>query len=78
MKKAGFLIIFYEIRKYAIKTITKARIGERIHLLRRELEILKTLDHPNVIKFYEIYMDEKYIHFIMEYCEVIIKLVKIL
>ena len=38
------------------------------HLLKRELDILKALDHPNIIKFFEIYMDVKYIHFIMEYC----------
>lgn len=37
-------------------------------MLRRELEILKTLDHPNIVKFYEIFYDEKYIHFIMEHC----------
>jgi len=27
------------------------------------------LDHPNIIKFYEIYTDVNFIHFIMEYCE---------
>ena len=41
----------------------------KIHLLKRELDILKALDHPNIIKFFEIYMDAIYIHFIMEYCE---------
>lgn len=38
-------------------------------MLRRELEILKTLDHPNIVKFYEIFIDEKYIHFVMEHCQ---------
>lgn len=32
-------------------------MGEKAYMLRRELEILKTLDHPNVIKFYEIFHD---------------------
>ena len=41
----------------------------KLHLLKRELDILKALDHPNIIKFFEIYMDVMYIHFIMEYCE---------
>ena len=26
------------------------------------------MDHPNIIKFYEIYHDEMYINFVMEYC----------
>ena len=39
-----------------------------MHLLRRELEILKTLDHPNIVKFYEVYQDEKFFHLVMEYC----------
>lgn len=56
-------------RKYALKTIAKERMGTKIYMLRRELEILKALDHPNIVKFYEIYMDDMYIHFVMEYCE---------
>jgi len=46
----------------------------KIHLLKRELDILMVLDHPNIIKFYEIYTDVTFIHFIMEYCEVLILL----
>ncbi len=30
---------------------------------------MRTLDHPNIIRFYETYEDEMYIHFVMEYCE---------
>ena len=41
----------------------------KIHMLKRELDILKALDHPNIVKFFGIYMDVMYIHFIMEYCE---------
>lgn len=42
-------------------------------MLRRELEILKNLDHPNIIKFYGIYMDDMYIHYVMEFCAVFFK-----
>ena len=56
-------------RQYAVKTIAKERMDQKIYMLRRELEILKNLDHPSIIKFYEIYMDEMYIHLVMEYCE---------
>jgi calcium-dependent protein kinase len=41
---------------------------EKSGIFFRELEILKTLDHPNIIKFYETYKDEKYYHLVMEYC----------
>ncbi len=40
---------------------------EILHL-KRELNILKEMDHPNVIKFYEVYQDEFCIHLVMEYC----------
>jgi calcium-dependent protein kinase len=36
--------------------------------MRRELDILKSLDHPNIIKFYETYQDDHYLYFVMEYC----------
>jgi len=40
---------------YAVKTIKKERVKEEEYLVMRELSILKTLDHPNIIKFHEIY-----------------------
>jgi len=39
---------------YAVKTIMKERVKEKEYLVMRELSILKTLDHPNIIKFHEI------------------------
>ena len=26
------------------------------------------MDHPNIVKFYEVYEDNKYIHLVMEHC----------
>ena len=37
-------------------------------MLKRELDILKTLDHPNIIKLFEVYQDENFFHLVMEYC----------
>ena len=37
-------------------------------LLRRELDIMSILDHPNIVKLYESYEDELYVHLVMEYC----------
>jgi len=53
--------------KYAVKTIAKAKL-EDITIFKRELEILQQLDHPNVIKFYEVYEDVKYFHIVMQLC----------
>lgn len=57
-----------EGKKFAIKFIPKVKVEKKMHLLLRELEILKTLDHPNVIKFHEIYEDQQYFFIVQEYC----------
>ena len=54
--------------KFAIKSIPKDNIKQELHMLKRELNALRTVDHPNIIKFYETYEDIKYFHFVMEYC----------
>lgn len=33
----------------------------------KEIEILRLLDHPNIIKLYEVYEDETHVHLVMEY-----------
>ncbi|KAM3146617.1 hypothetical protein pb186bvf_001147 [Paramecium bursaria] len=58
-----------EVKQYAVKTIDKMRVGSNFYLIQRELEILATLDHPNIIRVYEEYEDQRYYHFVMEYCK---------
>eukprot|EP00359_Climacostomum_virens_P000223 CAMPEP_0204896916 /NCGR_PEP_ID=MMETSP1397-20131031/443_1 /ASSEMBLY_ACC=CAM_ASM_000891 /TAXON_ID=49980 /ORGANISM="Climacostomum Climacostomum virens, Strain Stock W-24" /LENGTH=538 /DNA_ID=CAMNT_0052064601 /DNA_START=56 /DNA_END=1672 /DNA_ORIENTATION=- len=52
----------------AIKSIPKSRIKKDMGLLKRELEALQSVDHPNVIRLYNTYEDEKYLHLVMELC----------
>jgi calcium-dependent protein kinase len=52
----------------AIKSINKVKLGPDVYLLKRELEILRMVDHPNVVKFYDSYEDSKYLHLVMELC----------
>ena len=33
-----------------------------------EINILKKLDHPNILKLYEYFKDEKYVYLITELC----------
>ena len=54
---------------YAVKTIQKSKIKGNISLLRNELELLRSSDHPNIVKFYEVYQDATQYHFVMEYCQ---------
>ena len=52
---------------YAIKSILRENIEKDIKLLEEELFILRQVDHPNIVKYYETYIDEKYIYLVMEY-----------
>ena len=54
--------------KYAIKTIKKDIFNPyNIQSIKREIDILRSLDHPNIVKYFETYEDENYLHIVMEY-----------
>lgn len=54
--------------KVAIKVISKKKLDQDIEQLIDEINILKGLDHPNIIKYYETYENNKYMYIVMEYC----------
>lgn len=54
--------------KVAIKSIQKETIKGQIHVLRREVENLMTINHPNIVKLFDLYEDDKAVHLVMEYC----------
>ena len=59
-------------KKYAIKSILRVNIEKsRTNLidLEHELNILISVDHPYICRFYEVYLDHMYVHLVMEYCE---------
>lgn len=37
--------------------------------LRYEIDILKNLTHPNILRLFEVFEDKKYIYLVTEYCE---------
>ena len=53
--------------KVAIKVISKRKLEDDIDQLKDEIDILKRLDHPNIIKYYETYENNKYMYIVMEY-----------
>ena len=56
-------------RDFAMKIIKKRKnkSNEEKEIL-NEIEILKKLDHPYIIKIYEFFVDEKFYYLINEYC----------
>lgn len=55
--------------EYAMKMIPLERISPKFcDELRNEIEILRSLDHPNIVKVYEIYDLKEQIYVIMELC----------
>jgi len=52
----------------AIKSIVKKKLKTGLERLEREIHTLFTLDHPNIIKLYEVFEDSNYIHLVTEHC----------
>ena len=58
----------YPSLKYAIKTIKKDFFNKHSILsIIREVEIIRKLDHPNIVNYFETYEDEHYLRIVMEY-----------
>lgn len=54
---------------YAIKSILRENIAKDIKLLEEELAILQSVDHPNIVKFDQCFIDFRYVHIVMEHCK---------
>lgn len=56
----------YKDMHYAIKTLKKEYISHTLRTcLINEVSILRGLDHPNIVKYYETIEDESYINIVM-------------
>ncbi|CAD8057194.1 unnamed protein product [Paramecium sonneborni] len=53
---------------FAIKMIEKEKMNGKETQLANEIYFLQRLDHPNIIKFYEVYQNNLYFYICMEYC----------
>lgn len=52
---------------YACKELQKSKITD-LEETNKEIDLLCTLDHPNIIKLYEVYETEDFIYLVMERC----------
>lgn len=51
--------------KYAVKTIDKSRVSRLDHI-RREIELLSSVDHPRIMKMVDCYEDADTVHIVTE------------
>ena len=53
--------------KFAVKVLSKRKMNETdLNALRQEIEILKTVDHPNIVKLVDIFEDDRHVCLVME------------
>lgn len=52
--------------KFAVKIVDKAVIKDDIKLLKREIDIMKKVQHSNILHLYEIFEDEQHVYIVME------------
>jgi len=53
----------------AVKSISKAQMKTSVPTLKKEIEIMKAIDHPNLLMLNEIFEDDKALHLVLELCE---------
>lgn len=53
---------------FAVKSIDKLKFSDdNIQTLDNEIKTLSSVDHPNIVRYYETYNDERYFHIVTEY-----------
>ena len=58
-----------KMKFFAIKSIPMKNLSCNINDFIKEVDIISTLDHPNIIKFYETFHDDYFFHIVMELCK---------
>ena len=59
----------YPVKKFALKSVNRDKINTEVDIIQSELNILKKIEHPNIIDLYEIYMDDNHFNFVTQLCE---------
>ena len=58
----------YPTKTFAVKSIPLGKRSKTdFYLLKTEFEIMKELDFPNIVKYYEAYLDDQFVHLVMEF-----------
>lgn len=54
-------------KSYALKTILKSKVPDT-EVLKREIEIMRSVNHPHIIRLYDVFEDDKNIFLVTELC----------
>jgi serine/threonine protein kinase len=54
-------------KDFAVKSLARAQVETDIDDIEQELLILRETDSPYIVKLYEVFVDTKYLHLVMEY-----------
>ncbi|XP_078453140.1 serine/threonine-protein kinase BRSK2-like isoform X2 [Lampetra planeri] len=55
-------------RKVAIKIVNREKLSESVLMkVEREIAILKLIEHPHVLKLYDVYENKKYLYLVLEH-----------
>ena len=60
---------FFQYKKFAVKQIAVDSVSYDKVSIERELDILMKIDHPNLIRLFEIFEDEHHYHIVTELCK---------
>ena len=55
-------------QKVAIKAIKMKKVKDILQMIGQEIKTLESLDHPNIVKYYETRYGMEYVYIVMEYC----------
>lgn len=56
-------------RESSTDIIFTKRRGLKFSMILNEIQIQLMLDHPNICKLHEVYLEQKYIHLVIDYCK---------
>lgn len=67
-KKGGSNSTGKKDQLFALKEISKDQVDDVfLREMRNEVAILRTMDHPNIVRVYDIFEDKRHIYLVMEY-----------
>lgn len=55
--------------KVAIKTVQKSKLSDNQLQFKNEIQVMASLDHPNIVKYYETYESPNYLYLVLEHCQ---------
>ena len=55
-----------EGKQFAVKMVFKQHFRNELDMFRQEIEIMKQVDHPNLIRFIDWFENERYLFIVME------------